>query len=65
MKIIKKLRFAALAALAALAVTLLFQIPTMLADNHGQKGHHGQRGGDNKRGDPDHGDARVTLSRNG
>jgi hypothetical protein len=44
MKIIKNLTFAALTALAALAVTLLFQIPTTLADNHRQKGDDNERG---------------------
>lgn len=54
MKIIKKFTFAALAALAALAATLLFQTSNTQADDHGRRGDdHGQRGDDNKRGDRD------------
>ena|SRR3989442_11697517 len=53
MKIIKNLKFAGLAALAALAVTLLFQTSITRADAHGQNGDHGQRGNDNERGDHD------------
>jgi hypothetical protein len=57
MKINMKLTFAAL---AALAVTLLFQNSITLADNHGQ------RGGDNERRDRDHRDrrdARATFTK--
>ena len=41
MKIIKNLKFAGLAALAALAVTLLFQTQITRADDHGQQGDNG------------------------
>ena len=40
MKIFKNLKFAGLAALSALAVTLLFQTSITRADDHGQKSDH-------------------------
>jgi hypothetical protein len=63
MKIIKNLKFVALAALTALAVTLLFQTSITRADAHGHKGDHGQRGGGNERGNRDHRDAKVTFTK--
>jgi hypothetical protein len=63
MKLIKNLKFAALAALSALAVTLLFQTSITWAGDKGKKGDHGQRGGDNEKGDRDHRDAKVTFSK--
>jgi len=50
MKTIKKFTFAALAALAALTATLLFQTSITQADNNGQRGNHGQGGDDHERG---------------
>jgi hypothetical protein len=46
MKTIKHLTYGALAVLAVLVASLLFQTSITRADAHGQKGAHGQRGGD-------------------
>ncbi len=54
MKIIKNL---SCAALAALAVTLLFQTPITRAGDNGKKND------DNERGDRDHRDAKVTFTK--
>ena len=54
MKIIKHLAFGAL---AAVALTLLFQTPITLA------GDNGKRGDDNERGDRDHRDGKATFTK--
>jgi len=57
MKINKNLTLAALATVAILAATLLFQPSTTLA------GDKGQRGGDKGKGDRDHRDAKATFTK--